>query len=327
MSDIKEKISILSLKFNKLKDELSKIIVGQEELIESLIICLITNGNILIEGVPGLAKTLSIKTLSNFINTNFKRIQFTPDLLPSDLIGSEIFDPKTSEFKIKKGPIFTNLLLADEINRAPAKVQTALLEAMQEKQVTISGVTFNLPELFLVMATQNPIEHEGTYNLPEAQLDRFMFKINLNYPSKENEIKILNNSEKEEIVLNNIDRSIINESIILDTRNIIKSIYVDERIKKYIVDLVFATRNSEEYNLKISKYIEYGVSPRAGIYLLLSAKAMAFLRKRDFVMPEDVKRIFKRVFNHRIILSYQAISDNINSNTIIDEIINRIKIY
>jgi len=327
MSDIKEKISILSLKFNKLKDELSKIIVGQEELIESLIICLITNGNILIEGVPGLAKTLSTKTLSNFINTNFKRIQFTPDLLPSDLIGSEIFDPKTSEFKIKKGPIFTNLLLADEINRAPAKVQTALLEAMQEKQVTISGVTFNLPELFLVMATQNPIEHEGTYNLPEAQLDRFMFKINLNYPSKENEIKILNNSEKEEIVLNNIDRSIINESIILDTRNIIKSIYVDERIKKYIVDLVFATRNSEEYNLKISKYIEYGVSPRAGIYLLLSAKAMAFLRKRDFVMPEDVKRIFKRVFNHRIILSYQAISDNINSNTIIDEIINRIKIY
>jgi MoxR-like ATPase len=327
MSDIKEKISILSLKFNKLKDELSKIIVGQEELIESLIICLITNGNILIEGVPGLAKTLSIKTLSNFINTNFKRIQFTPDLLPSDLIGSEIFDPKTSEFKIKKGPIFTNLLLADEINRAPAKVQTALLEAMQEKQVTISGVTFNLPELFLVMATQNPIEHEGTYNLPEAQLDRFMFKINLNYPSKENEIKILNNSEKEEIVLNNIDRSIINESIILDTRNIIKSIYADERIKKYIVDLVFATRNSEEYNLNISKYIEYGVSPRAGIYLLLSAKAMAFLRKRDFVMPEDVKRIFKRVFNHRIILSYQAISDNINSNNIIDEIINRIKIY
>lgn len=326
MSDTKEKISLLSIKFTKLKEELSKIIIGQDELIESLIICLISNGNILIEGVPGLAKTLSIKTLSSFINTDFKRIQFTPDLLPSDLIGSEIFDPKNSEFKIKKGPIFTNLLLADEINRAPAKVQTALLEAMQEKQVTISGITFSLPNLFLVMATQNPIEHEGTYNLPEAQLDRFMLKINIDYPSKENEMKILNNSETNDIDIN-IDKNIINENIIFESREIIKNIYADERIKKYIIDLVFSTRNSQDYNLKISKYIEYGVSPRAGIYLLLCSKVIAFLNKRDFVIPEDIKKVFKRVFNHRLILSYQAISDNLNTENIIDEILNGIKIY
>ncbi|GIW23146.1 MAG: ATPase [Candidatus Sericytochromatia bacterium] len=325
MSEIKEKISILSLKFNKLKDELNNIIIGQHELIESLIICLIANGNILIEGVPGLAKTLSIKTLAKFINTDFKRIQFTPDLLPSDLIGSEIFDPKTSEFKIKKGPIFTNILLADEINRAPAKVQTALLEAMQERQITISGVTFNLPELFLVMATQNPIEHEGTYNLPEAQLDRFMLKINISYPNKENEIKILNLSENNFSF--NIDRNIINENNIFEAREIIKNIYADDRIKKYIIDLVFATRNPSEYNLKISKYIEYGVSPRASIYLLLCSKVFAFLNKRDFVIPEDIKKVFNRVFNHRIILSYQALSDSVKIQDIIKEILNKVQIY
>lgn len=319
---LRERIEEYSIRFVQVKQELHKIVVGQNHLLDSLIIGLLCNGHILLEGVPGLAKTLSINTLSRVINGDFKRIQFTPDLLPGDLIGTTIYDPKSNDFLVKKGPIFTNLLLADEINRAPAKVQAALLESMQEKQVTIGQETFYLPPVFLVLATQNPIEQEGTYPLPEAQLDRFMLKIKVTYPTKNEELSILNLLEKPLLT----PARVIDQEIILKVRKLIDEIYVNDRIKKYIIDIVFATRNPRDFNLDLSDLIEYGASPRASIYLLLCAKTYAFLQNREYVIPEDIKFIASDVLNHRIVLSYEAAADEITSEDIIKRVLERVKV-
>jgi len=322
LKTLKEEIQEKNINFIQIKQELHKIIVGQENLLNRLLIALITNGHILLEGVPGLAKTLSIKTLSKIIEADYKRIQFTSDLLPSDLIGTNIYDYKLNNFYVKKGPIFTNLLLADEINRAPPKVQTALLECMEEKQVTIGQETFKLPEIFLVMATQNPIEQEGTYPLPEAQLDRFMLKVKVSYPSKKEELEVLNYFEKS---INDVN-SIMSQDFILNSRNLVKQVYVDEKIKKYIIDIIFSTRSPNDYNLDISDLIEYGASPRASIYLMLCAKAYAFLQQREFVIPEDIKDIANDILNHRIILSYEAVANEVKTEDIIKRILEKIKI-
>lgn len=318
----REKLKNFSIFFLQVKQELHKVIVGQNHLLDSLIIGLLCNGHILLEGVPGLAKTLSINSLSKVVSADFKRVQFTPDLLPGDLIGTTIFDQKNNDFIVKKGPIFTNLLLADEINRAPAKVQTALLESMQEKQVTIGSETFFLPEVFLVMATQNPIEQEGTYPLPEAQLDRFMLKIKIDYPSRNEEINILNYMENPA----QIPSKIISLENIITARNIVNNIYADDRIKKYIIDIVFATRKPKEYNIDIADLVDYGASPRASIYLLLCSKAYAFLQQREYVIPEDIKAVAYDVLNHRIVLSYEALAEEISSEDIIKRILDKIKI-
>ncbi|MBC7473709.1 MAG: AAA family ATPase, partial [Candidatus Sericytochromatia bacterium] len=291
LKKLNESILELSPRFSEIKQQLHKSIVGQNHLLESLTMALLCNGHVLLEGVPGLAKTLSIKTLSETIDADFKRVQFTPDLLPGDLIGTTIYDPKSNDFLIKKGPIFTNLLLADEINRAPAKVQAALLESMQERQVTIGQETYFLSDVFLVLATQNPIDQEGTYALPEAQLDRFMFKIKVSYPSKAEELSILNMFDNSIPSINKV----MDIDTVIKTRNIIKNIYTDERIKKYIIDLVFATRNPNDYNLGINDLIEYGASPRASLYLLHCSKAYAFLQQREYVIPEDVKAIANNI--------------------------------
>jgi MoxR-like ATPase len=301
--------------------EIRKRIVGQDKMLEGIMIGLLSGGHILIEGVPGLAKTKAIKTLSDVLALSFKRIQFTPDLLPSDIIGTMVYNQKEIKFEPKKGPIFSHLILADEINRAPAKVQSALLEAMQERQVTISDTTYDLPKPFLVMATQNPIEQEGTYNLPEAQIDRFMLKINITYPKK----------EEEKIIL---DRMIDNASIpvkkamdgdkIMKLSKIIDEIYVSDRIKNYIVEIVNATRNPEEYKLEIRSYIDYGASPRASINLARAAKVSAFLSGRGFVSADDVKNISQAVLGHRIILSYEAEAEGITQNDIITKIFNSV---
>jgi MoxR-like ATPase len=322
LKKLRERIEEYSVRFTELKQELHKVVVGQNHLLDSLIIGLLCNGHILLEGVPGLAKTLSINTLSKVINGDFKRVQFTPDLLPGDLTGTTIYDPKSNDFLIKKGPIFTNLLLADEINRAPAKVQAALLESMQERQVTIGQETFYLPPVFLVLATQNPIEQEGTYPLPEAQLDRFMLKIKVTYPSKSEELAILNLVEKPLLP----PARVIEQDIILEARKLIDEIYVNDRIKKYIIDIVFATRRPKEYNLELSDLIEYGASPRASIYLLLCAKAYAFLQNREYVIPEDIKFIANDVLNHRIVLSYEAAADEISTEDIIKRVLERVKV-
>ncbi len=323
LNKLKEEIISVSPIFNQIKQSMHKTIIGQNHLIESLIISILCNGHVLLEGLPGLAKTLSVNSLSNLINCEFKRVQFTPDLLPGDLIGTTIYDQKINDFTVKKGPIFTNLLLADEINRAPAKVQSALLEAMQEKQVTLGQDTFKLPEIFLVLATQNPIEQEGTYPLPEAQLDRFMMKIKVNYPSKAEEFEILNITEfKQEQVKNLMEK----ESVI-KARNLVNNIYADDKIKKYIVEIVSATRNPKEYGLNIDNMIDYGSSPRASIYLLKCAKALAFLEQREYVIPEDIKYVATSILNHRIVLSYEANASNVNSEDIIKIILEKIKIY
>lgn len=319
---LKENILSVSPLFEDIKQNMHKSVVGQNHLINGLIISMLCNTHILLEGLPGLAKTLSVNTLSNIINSDFKRIQFTPDLLPGDLIGTMIYDQKINDFIVKKGPIFTNLLLADEINRAPAKVQSALLEAMQEKQVTIGQETFYLPEIFLVLATQNPIEQEGTYPLPEAQLDRFMMKVKVHYPSKKEELEILNLTEFE----TNKVKNIINNEIILKSRQLVNNIYVDDKIKQYIVEIVSATRNPEEYNLKIKNMIEYGASPRASIYLLKSAKAYAFLQQREFVIPEDIKSVANDILNHRIVLSYEASANDVKTEDIIRLILDKIRV-
>ncbi|MFN8578393.1 MAG: AAA family ATPase [Candidatus Sericytochromatia bacterium] len=308
--------------FEDIKQNMHRSVVGQNHLINGLIISILCNTHILLEGLPGLAKTLSVNTLANIINSEFKRIQFTPDLLPGDLIGTMIYDQKINDFTVKKGPIFTNLLLADEINRAPAKVQSALLEAMQEKQVTIGQETFYLPEIFLVLATQNPIEQEGTYPLPEAQLDRFMMKVKVHYPTKKEELEILNLTEFESDKVKNI----INTEVILKSRQLVNNIYADDKIKQYIVEIVSATRNPEEYNLKIKNMIEYGASPRASIYLLKSAKAYAFLQQREFVIPEDIKAIANDILNHRIVLSYEASANDVKTEDIIKLILDKIKV-
>ncbi len=299
--------------------EMRKVIVGQDYVIERLLIGLLTEGHILLEGVPGLAKTLAVSTLAKTIDAKFKRIQFTPDLLPADIIGTMVFNPKTSEFYPRKGPIFANLILADEINRSPAKVQSALLEAMQERQVTIGENTYKLELPFLVMATQNPIEQEGTYPLPEAQVDRFMLKLKVDYPTKKEEREILDRvGDNYELKFD--VKKVCTPDDFLKASEIVKEVYVDDKLKDYIVDIVYATRNGKEFGLDISPLIEYGASPRATIYLLRAAKANAFINGRGFVIPEDIKSVGMDVLRHRIIVTYEAESEDITSEDIIEKI-------
>jgi MoxR-like ATPase len=304
--------------------ELSKVIVGQKYMTERLLIGLLANGHILLEGVPGLAKTLAIKSLASAIHAKFSRIQFTPDLLPADLIGTVIYNQKQESFSVRKGPIFANFILADEINRAPAKVQSALLEAMQERQVTIGDTTFPLEEPFLVLATQNPIEQEGTYPLPEAQVDRFMLKIVIGYPSKDEEKMII----RQNIGLNETKVSrIIQTDDILKARAMVREVYMDEKIEKYIVDIVFASRNPKEYNLsRLEQLISYGGSPRASINLALASKAYAFIKRRGYVIPEDVRAVCHDVMRHRIGITYEAEAENVTSETIVNEILNSVEV-
>lgn len=321
---LNEKIAAESSQVRSLITEVGKIIVGQHNMVERLLIGLFTGGHILLEGVPGLAKTLTVSTLASSIKAQFQRIQFTPDLLPADLVGTLIFNQKTGEFIPKKGPVFTNLVLADEINRAPAKVQSALLECMQEHQVTIGDTTYPLADPFLVLATQNPIEQEGTYPLPEAQVDRFMFKVIVGYPTKEEELQILNRSvfnPQEDI------RPVIGLDQIRHIREVIKTIYVDEKVKHYILDIVFATRNPSEAGLDdLSGLIDYGASPRASIFLAAAAKAHAFLRGRGYVIPEDIKVIGPDVMRHRIILTYEAEAEETTTDDIIRKVFEHVKV-
>ena len=324
ISQLNKKIQAESVFVHDLKKEISKIIVGQEELVNGLIVGLLANGHILVEGVPGLAKTLTVKTMAQAISASFQRIQFTPDLLPADIVGTMIFNPKDGTFAVKKGPVFTNILLADEINRAPAKVQSALLEAMQERQVTISDTTHRLPELFMVLATQNPIEQEGTYPLPEAQIDRFMLKINITYPSKQEEARILDTMARQHIPTLT---QVIPAELILKARETADSIYVDDKIKNYVLDLVQATRVPEKYSLgKIKPWILYGASPRATIYLVQAAKAYAFIQGRGYVTPEDIKAVGFEVMRHRVLLTYEAEAENINSETVLNTIFEAIEV-
>ncbi|MGQ9604346.1 MAG: AAA family ATPase [bacterium] len=304
--------------------EIEKVIVGQKYVIERLLVALLCQGHVLIEGVPGLAKTLAVKTLSDTIQTRFQRIQFTPDLLPADLIGTLIYDQKEGIFRPRRGPIFANLILADEINRAPAKVQSALLEAMQERQVTIGDTTFPLDEPFLVMATQNPIEQEGTYPLPEAQIDRFMLKVIIDYPDRDEEIEILRRMTKGTVPR---AKQVTTPERIISARTTISQIYVDEKIENYIVDIVMATRSPEKYGLKdLQPLIEYGASPRASIYMTMASKAIAFLRGRGYVTPEDVRAIGMDVLRHRIIPSYEAEAEDIGSENIARKIFETIEV-
>lgn len=305
--------------------EVKKVIVGQQHMIESLLIGLLSNGHILLEGVPGLAKTLAISTLSNVIDVDFKRVQFTPDLLPADLLGTMIYNQKKEEFISKKGPLFSNFILADEINRAPAKVQSALLEAMQERQITIGDQTYKLPEPFLVMATQNPIEQEGTYPLPEAQVDRFMLKVVLPYPKREEERLIV----RANVSSTGFEKpnKVVDPNQIIRAREVVKKIYMDEKIEKYIVDIVYATREPEYYQLeKVKHYIAFGGSPRASISLANAAKAYAFLKKRGYVIPEDVRAVCKDVLRHRIGLSYEAEAENVSTEDVITTILNTVEV-
>ncbi len=315
---IHEKVKQASVFVQGLKQEISKVIVGQDYLIERLLVGLLADGHVLLEGVPGLAKTLAVRTLARSIETQFQRIQFTPDLLPADLLGTMIYNPRDSQFTIKKGPIFTNLLLADEINRAPSKVQSALLEAMQEHQVTIGDVTYPLHEPFLVLATQNPIEQEGTYPLPEAQVDRFMLKLKVNYPTREEERLILDRMTTGQSIQ---VRPVITPKEILSARAIVNEIYVDDKLKNYILDLVFASRYPERYRLEALKpLIAYGGSPRATICMTQAAKAYAFLQGRGYVTPEDVKSIGADVLRHRLLLTYEAEAENTTSEDIVNKL-------
>ncbi len=322
---INEKVEKESSFVNSIVSEIRKVIVGQDYLVQRLLVGLLANGHILVEGVPGLAKTLSIKTLSQTLNTKFQRIQFTPDLLPADLIGTLVYNPKEGSFTTKKGPIFSNIILADEINRAPAKVQSALLEAMQERQVTIGENTFKLDDPFLVMATQNPIEQEGTYPLPEAQVDRFMLKVNITYPTKEEEHKIMARMAftNKQIEVN----AVVTPEDIVRARNVVDEIYMDEKIEKYIIDVVFATREPEKYRLnELTNLIQYGASPRAGIYLILASKAYAFIQGRGYVTPQDVKSIGPDVLRHRVIISYEAEAEEKTSEDIVKRIFEEIEV-
>jgi MoxR-like ATPase len=317
---LNEKITSASGFVTRINDELSKVIVGQQSMIERLLIGLLSNGHVLLEGVPGLAKTLAIKSLAQAVHADFSRIQFTPDLLPADVVGTMIYNQSKNEFVVRRGPIFSNFILADEINRAPAKVQSALLEAMQERQVTIGDTTYKLPEPFLVLATQNPIEQEGTYPLPEAQVDRFMLKVVVDYPSK---------SEEQLIIRQNTlglsfppINPVASTSEILTAKELVRQVYLDEKVENYILDIVFATRYPDKYNLpKLKALIGFGGSPRASINLALAAKAYAFLNNRAFVIPEDVRSISKDVLRHRIGLTYEAEAENVNVEQIINEIL------
>ena len=304
--------------------EMNKVIVGQKQLVENLLIGLLANGHILLEGVPGLAKTLAINTLASAVDAKFNRIQFTPDLLPADLIGTMIYSQKSESFQIKKGPVFANFVLADEINRSPAKVQSALLEAMQERQVTIGEETFKLPEPFLVMATQNPIEQEGTYPLPEAQLDRFMLKVVVSYPKKEEERLIVRMNNQGEFPKAS---PVLKPEDIVRARQLVREVYMDEKIERYIVDIVFATRTPGDYGLgKLAGLISYGASPRASISLAMAAKAYAFIRRRGYVIPEDVRAVCNEVLRHRIGVSYEAAAENVSPEQIIAEVINAVEV-
>lgn len=310
---------------DELNKEASKVIVGQHYMLERLLVGLLAKGHVLLEGLPGLAKTLSIKTLASAINADFNRIQFTPDLLPADIIGTMIYNPSMNDFTVRKGPIFANFILADEINRAPAKVQSALLEAMQEKQVTIGKETFILEEPFLVLATQNPIEQEGTYPLPEAQTDRFMLKVNIGYPSKEEEKMIIRKNILGEI-LQKIN-PIVDPKTVLKARESVRKIYMDEKIENYILDIVFATRNPQDYGMpELSSLISYGGSPRASINLAMAAKAYAFINRRGYVIPDDVRNICKDVMRHRIGITYEAEAENISAEDIITKILNNVEV-
>jgi len=319
---LNEKIKNESAFVDLLISEIGKVIVGQKVMVERLIIGLLGNGHVLLEGVPGLAKTLAIKTLAQSMKAKFQRIQFTPDLLPADLIGTQIYNQKDGNFLIRRGPIFSNFILADEINRAPAKVQSALLEAMQERQVTIGESTFKLEEPFLVLATQNPIEQEGTYPLPEAQVDRFMLKIVITYPERAEELAIMRqNMSLIETKIN----PVISPEEILRARHLLNEVYIDEKIEKYILDIVFATRNPKQFGLtKIADLISYGASPRATINLAIGAKAMAFIKRRGYVIPEDVRAICLDVLRHRVAVTYEAEAEDITSENIIQEILNKV---
>jgi len=321
---INEEVKAKSGWISPLKYELSKIIIGQEHLIERLLIGLITGGHILLEGLPGLAKTLAVKSLAKAVQTEFRRIQFTPDMLPADIIGTQIYNPRETSFEVKKGPIFSTLILADEINRAPAKVQSALLEAMQEKQVTIGEESYLLPELFLVLATQNPIEQEGTYPLPEAQVDRFMLKVVVGYPSREQERKII---DRFDLTDSNISIAPVAEpQDILASRRVVNTIYMDDKIKDYIVSLVYATRDPQSYQLELKDYIETGASPRATINLKTVSRCLAFLAGRGYVTPDDVKASVLDVMRHRIRISYEAEAEGISSEDIIRKILDTVPV-
>ena len=324
IQELNDRIARESAFVDALNLELRKNIIGQKHMIESLMIGLLSNGHILLEGVPGLAKTLTITSLAKAIDAKFSRIQFTPDLLPADLLGTMIYSQKTESFNVKKGPIFSNFILADEINRAPAKVQSALLEAMQERQVTIGETTYKLEEPFLVMATQNPIEQEGTYPLPEAQVDRFMLKVVISYPQKEEERQILHQQLSDAPAS---QRPILTPADIIKARGLVREVYMDEKIENYITDIVFASRYPEQYNLSNLKgLISYGASPRGSINLALASKAYAFMRRRGYVIPEDVRAMAMDVLRHRIGLTYEAEAENVTSEEVVNEILNRVDV-
>ncbi len=321
---INEKIKKESEFVDKVTNEISKVIVGQKYMIERLLIGLLANGHVLLEGVPGLAKTMAVKTLSSTILTKFQRLQFTPDLLPADLIGTLIYDQRNGEFRTKKGPIFSNMILADEINRSPAKVQSALLEAMMERQVTIGENTFPLDDPFLVLATQNPIEQEGTYPLPEAQIDRFMLKLSVGYPTKDEEMEIMRRMAGKDVPEVN---SVVDPAAIVSARSLVSEVYIDEKVERYILDIVFATRNPREYGLnELQELIAFGASPRASINLHVASKAHAFLRHRGYVTPEDVRSIGMDVLRHRIIVTYEAEAEELTSEDVVRKVLNKIEV-
>ncbi|MFA5033876.1 MAG: MoxR family ATPase [bacterium] len=324
IKEINEKVQQESVFLSTLYAEIGKVIVGQKYFIDRLLIALLGDGHILVEGVPGLAKTLSVSTLCDCIQTKFQRIQFTPDLLPADLIGTLVYNPRETSFSVKKGPIFSNLVLADEINRAPAKVQSALLESMQERQVTISEETYKLEQPFMVLATQNPIEQEGTYPLPEAQVDRFMLKVKIGYPTKEEELEIIERMTSKEKPKAN---KVIGVKEIFHAREVMQEIYVDKKVKEYIVNLIFATREPDKYGAKDLKgLIAYGASPRASIYLTIASKANAFLHGRGYITPEDVKAVGYDVLRHRIIFTYEAEAENITTDDIVKRLFEEVEV-
>ncbi len=324
IQEIQARVEQESSFVQRLTGQMSSVIVGQKYLVERLLIGILSNGHILIEGVPGLAKTLSVHTLASAIQAKFQRLQFTPDLLPADLIGTMIYNPQSAEFSVKKGPIFANIILADEINRAPAKVQSALLEAMQERQVTIGETTFPLDEPFLVLATQNPIEQEGTYPLPEAQIDRFMLMLKIGYPSPAEEREIMERNTGTASVA--IDKVVTPDDIV-KARQVVRSIYVDDKVKDYIVNIIFATREPEKYGLgDLKNLIAFGASPRATIYLNLAAKAHAFMKGRGYITPEDIKAIGPDVLRHRILVTYEAEAEEINSDTIVSKVFDAVEV-
>jgi len=317
--------SALQQKVTEVMSEVSKVVVGQEYMVNRLLIGLFTNGHILLEGVPGLAKTLTVNTLANVLHLDFQRIQFTPDLMPSDLIGTMIYNQKEGNFEVKKGPIFSNLVLADEVNRSPAKVQAALLEAMQEKQVTIGETSFSLDRPFLVLATQNPVDQEGTYPLPEAQVDRFMLKVTVDYPTKEQELEVMRRMAN--MSFNKEVNTLLSKEDIFEIRDAINQVEMSDSLERYIIELVYATRNPKDYNLnEEAEYIQYGVSPRASINLNLASKAVAFMSGRDYVLPEDIKEVAYDVMNHRILLNYEAAADGVTTKDIIQKILKKIPI-